>query len=711
MSKLGTLVQIGRTFGVRDGMLRLGYELQRGGGVMSRRMRSAGSWERWDLKHIAPSVLPEDLLRVRREGGHPFFFRDCRSLTPKLSEVLGAVGERSIVTEADNILQGKLPYFGRLLLPCGFPPNWFQNPVTGQRVSPDRSWTGMRFADDDYGDLKFILEPSRFLFVYPLARAYAISGEERYPESFWKAVEDWARSSPPMSGPLWICGQESSLRILASSFALYAFLDSPATTPRRVAQLLSIIAAHAWRTEQTVGYARSQRSNHLFSEAVGLWTAGTLYPELKDAAAWQKRGAQLLSEAVHDQITPDGVLLQHSFNYQRMVLQLLLWTLRLAEIHQIQLNPDVRGRTQAGLEFIHNFVDAESGQAPNYGSNDGSHILPLTGCDYADYRPLLQLGACVLGRQSSVKPGPWDEPAVWLCGKSPERGELAAAGPGSSLTGYHRIGSEKSWAMVRAGSYTRRPSQADQLHVDLWWRGLNLARDAGTYLYNGDPPWNNGLAGTAVHNTVMVDGRDQMRRASRFLWLDWARASGRSFSTKDASSPDCFVGEHDGYRRRGIRHRRMVQCVTEDAWVIVDDLLGAGEHELRLHWLAPDLPLEVVSQSPLSVVFTGESARFRWNVSSSSPGTAAIVRAGKRVTGEDEELLGWESPSYGERRAAVSIAYRVHARLPVRMITTVLMSDSLELQLGDGQLRLRRGDSEIYQVGVMPAAERDSKDH
>jgi hypothetical protein len=136
----------------------------------------------------------------------------------------------------------------------------------------------MRFASDDYGDLKFILEPSRFLFVYPLARAYAISDKEQFAEAFWKAVEDWARSSPPMSGPLWICGQESSLRILALSFGLYAFLHSPATTPRRVELLLSMIAAHAWRTEQTVGYARSQRSNHLFSEAVGLLTVGILYP-------------------------------------------------------------------------------------------------------------------------------------------------------------------------------------------------------------------------------------------------------------------------------------------------------------------------------------------------------------------------------------------------------------------------------------------------
>ncbi len=93
----------------------------------------------------------------------------------------------------------------------------------------------MRFASPAYGDLKFILEPSRFLFVYPLVRAYALSGDERFPQAFWSAIEDWARHSPPMAGPLWICGQECSLRILAWSFALHAFIHSPSTTSERVA--------------------------------------------------------------------------------------------------------------------------------------------------------------------------------------------------------------------------------------------------------------------------------------------------------------------------------------------------------------------------------------------------------------------------------------------------------------------------------------------
>jgi len=714
MGKLGTLLQIGRTFGVRDGLLRAEYELQRASGLMSRRMQSVRGWESWDLKHIAPKTSPEELLNIRRQGGRPFFFSDSRSLASELSRILGQEGERLVGAEAKGVLEGNLPFFGRLSFACGFPPKWFQNPVTGQRVSRDRPWTEMRFASDDYGDLKFILEPSRFLFVYPLARAYAISGDERFPAAFWSAVEEWASVSPPMSGPLWICGQESSLRILAWTFAFYAFLRSPATTPQRGALLLSMIAAHAWRTTQTVGYARSQRSNHLFSEAVGLWTAGTLYPELKNAVVWQKQGASLLREAVLDQITPDGACLQYSFNYQRMVLHLLLWTLRLAEVNKIQLDPEVRTRTAAAFEFIRSLVDSQSGGAPNHGSNDGSHILPLAACDFGDFRPLLRLGGCVIDRPSALPPGPWDEAALWLCGTSAKSMESEPADTVISSAGYHRIGTENSWALVRAGRYARRPFQADQLHVDLWYHGLNVARDAGTYLYNGDSPWNNGLAGTAVHNTVMVDRQDQMRRAGRFLWLDWAQASGRSFSTSrstsssttSADSPNCFEGEHDGYRRLGVIHRRMVQCITEDAWVIVDDLLGAGEHELRLHWLLPDLPFEVSAASPFCGVLSAERARFRWNVFSSSQGNATVIRGGKSLTGDtmgvDEELLGWESPTYGERCPAISLLHRVRAPLPVRIVTAILAGESLQLEQRDRELVWSRDGSRIHQMSLAP---------
>ena len=353
MSKLGTLVQIGRTFGVRDGMLRLGYELRRGSGLLSHHLQSVQGWSSWELERIAPGTSAKDLLHARRDGSRPFFFADSRALGLALRAVVGPDGEKSILAEAQNILNGNLPYFGRLSFACRFPPQLVPKPRHRAACFP-------RSAVDDHAICiprlrRSQIHPGTIEIPVRISAGSRLRLERRgtVRRSFLECCRGLGSSTIRRClVPLWICGQESSLRILAWSFGLHAFIHAPATTPERVARIVSMIASHAWRTEQTLGYARSQRSNHLVSEAVGLWTAGTLYPELKDASAWRNVGAQLLREAVLDQITPEGAYLQDSFNYQRMVLHLLLWTLRLAEIHAIQLHPDIRERTTAAFEFL-----------------------------------------------------------------------------------------------------------------------------------------------------------------------------------------------------------------------------------------------------------------------------------------------------------------------------------------------------------------------
>jgi asparagine synthase (glutamine-hydrolysing) len=480
-----------------------------------------------------------------------------------------------------------------------------------------------------------------------------------------------------------------------------------------------MVAAYAWRTAQTVGYARSQRSNHLISEAVGLWTAGTLYPELKGAQAWQQLGAELLCEAVLDQISAEGVSHQHSFNYQRMILQLLLWTLRLSEIHGVPLHEEIRARARSGYDFMRQWVDPSSGLVPNYGSDDGSLIFPLANASYRDFRPLLQLGAACLGRDA-LKSGTWDEAALWFGLNPDRRKETDSISSVIANTGYFRLGDENSWALIRAGKYVRRPFQADQLHVDLWWKGINLAHDPGTYLYNGAAPWNNGFARTVVHNTVTVDHEDQMRRAGRFLWVDWAQASGRTYSSRGQLRPDRFEGEHDGYKRLGVTHRRTVPWLADFGWVIVDDVDGAGQHHVQLHWLAADLPFEVID-SPFQVAFKSGESRIGWNIFSSAPGLRRVIRTGEQMepfaaepkdANPDTLLLGWRSPTYGELQPAVSMVYEAHSQLPVRFVTVILTSENCKLELRGGEVVLSENrlsisskDSEIYRVRLLRGAQ------
>jgi uncharacterized heparinase superfamily protein len=85
---------------------------------------------------------------------------------------------------------------------------------------------------------------------------------------------------------------------------------------------------------------------------------------------------------------------------------------------------------------------------------------------------------------------------------------------------------------------------------------LNIALDPGTYLYNAAPPWENALSGSDVHNTLTVDGMDQMQRVGKFLFLDWAQARLIQQERASQGSLRQVVAEHDGYRSLGITHRR-----------------------------------------------------------------------------------------------------------------------------------------------------------
>ncbi len=223
----------------------------------------------------------------------------------------------------------------------------------------------------------------------------------------------------------------------------------------------------------------------------------------------------------------------YSLNYHRFILHLYLYAMRLAEVNNVSFSETLKNRVAKSIDYLSQLIDPESGQMPVYGSNDGALVLPLNNCDFTDYRPLLQLGSYLTKKEYLFESGPWDEDVFWLYGTNPlSPGERARvrANPQSSFDhgGTYLLHGSNSKAIIRCTDPRSRPSHADQLHVDLWIRGQNIACDAGTYLYSGEGLWRNGLAHTAVHNTVTVDRLDQMKMLTRFTWTELVAWKGAS---------------------------------------------------------------------------------------------------------------------------------------------------------------------------------------
>ena len=74
--------------------------------------------------------------------------------------------------------------------------------------------------------------------------------------------------------------------------------------------------------------------------------------------------------------------------------------------------------------------------------------------------------------------------------------------------------------------------------ICIWIFGIrekNLLFDGGSYKYNTTEKLLRYFMGTESHNTIMLDGYDQMLKGSRFIWYNWSQAEvGSLKETEDA---------------------------------------------------------------------------------------------------------------------------------------------------------------------------------
>lgn len=664
-AKLRRIRSLIRQYGLRRCAFRLRHNLLRRTGLLKLRFPT-WQWTDRPLSHWLASDAPSDPQEyVAWRAGQPgrFFFPPGQPPKPP------AAGAEQAVAQAERLLQGEVLYFSRQWGRVGWPRiDWFTNPFTGQSDPPTRHWCDLSDFDADRGDIKYLWEPSRFCWAYALVRAYAATGEDRYAEAFWSALESWLAANPPQMGVNWQCGQEIAIRAMACTFALYGLWSSPATTPQRVASLVVLLAGSAERIAGNIAYARAQMGNHAPSEAAALYTVGTCFPELRQAARWRRLAVAVLDAEAREFNSPDGSYTQHSMNYHRLMLHDYLWCLRLAECGGPPLAGLTRDRLEASYRFIHQLQDPATGRVPNYGPNDGALILPLDGCDYLDYRPVTATMHYLFHRARLHEPGPWDETLLWLFGPeamdSPVHPEPhpAASFPDG---GYYTLRGGESWAMLRCHSYRSRPNQADMLHLDLWWRGANVLRDSGTYTYfDPQTQWNRYFVSTSAHNTVEVGGEDQMVKGPRFQWNSLVES--RLLGRERRDGVELWQAEHYGYRRLASRavHRRCVARIGEGLWLVVDDVLGAGGESARLFWHFADAACELAGRVARLALPAGEA---RVAVACTVP--SAGVRLAHGLDGPVR--AGWQSLYYGERTATPSLIVEARGELPIRFVTLI----------------------------------------
>lgn len=711
-----------RELGLKPLLLLGLYQVQLKSGLVRQRTPSYG----WSSKPLGywlkkgysddPRFYVEESAQVRSE----FFFDKNRS-APNPNNTLDKREIDAIHNRARKILAGYFPIFSSQDNKLGFPPKWNSFPAHGTwastfAIDPNLHWTEYDL-DTFPDDVKFLWEPSRFGWAFILARAFMLSNELEYAESFWQLLESWREQNPPNTGPQWISAQEVAIRLLGLIFCFHAFYPYLVKMPDRLVTLAQTIAVHADRIPPTLMYSRAQGNNHLILEAAALYTTGLLFPDFRHSSSWKDVGKYWFAEAIKFQIFADGGYIQHSVNYQRLALSASLWVIRLAEINRESFSEPIIRSLQSMTDCMGSIIDSNSGRAPNFGHNDGSLLFPQSQTWFHDYRPVLQLASVVLKDRKMFPPGPWDELLSWLglsvddarakrgfdLQRNVPSADSAIESPQAPTresadypqAGFYILRGVESWGMLRCASFTTRPAHSDQLHFDLWWRGTNVLRDAGTYLYNPTEPWRNALAGSCVHNTLLVDEIEPMDRVGTFLWLNWAEGKVLLKKTSFEGKIDIIIARHDGYKRLGVTVLRSIIRAGDRIWYVVDEILGGGIHSLRNGWLLPDLNWNYGDRV---LELCSESLSMRLETAGSDLSNV-LIRAGERLSGDvllnNQDIMGWYSPTYGQKEPGLYLVSYVKDTLPLRITTTITLGDA---ELSDFDVNLSSPGENEYNI-------------
>jgi hypothetical protein len=408
------------------------------------------------------------------------------------------------------------------------------------------------------------------------------------------SVRDFVVENPVGRGVHWTCAMEAALRawnLVLALWILSARSGPDAALAVEAARLLvstgRFVLAHL--EDDT-----AVPNNHLAADWLGLLACAEGLPEWPESPRWRALALEGLRAAIAVQVNGDGTTFEGAIPYQRLATEIFSSGLVLAHAARRPLGSAYARRLRALFASTRALLTSR-GELPQIGDSDSGRVLALRARGPTEGGYLLGLGAALF-RDASLLARPAAADAVevaWLLGPR-ALGALAAARPGPPPAsasfpagGFHALRRGALEVFVSCGPSGQRGigghSHNDKLSLELYADGALAVCDPGTGSYTGDPELRNALRSTRAHATVVVDGLEQAPIPAERLFALPDAADARLLAFDPGGAAARLAGEHRGFARAGVVHRREI-AVTGGGVAVVDRLSGRGDHAVELRW-------------------------------------------------------------------------------------------------------------------------------
>ena len=554
----------------------------------------------WSRRQVTPDQLDKALLAA---GRRPQIHRRLAAGTAaRVSEEAKA----AVLASADRLLRGEWEVLGVVRNDL-VRPDWFRDPVTGRRSSPDRyAFRVDHRSEEQVGNVKQVWEISRLQHLTLLATAWFLSHEDKYATRVADHLRSWWQENPFLSGVHWTSGIELGVRLISLAWIRRLLDDWPGIADLFERDALALRQIH-WHQQYLAAFPSrgSSANNHVIAEAAGQLVASCAFPWFPESERWRRKSARLLERELIRNTFPSG-------HRPRACLGL----------------PVLRRRTRAS-RGRRGRGKRPPARAPSPGNGcarwrTARRPWSMSACArLARVIPTKVARCCSTLRRLTAGHRCWRSPMRWSAGSTGGRGRprtraarLSArwlapstrsrAGPArrpsrfadAGTTLLRTTGENEIWCRCDGGPHgylsIAAHAHADALSVEVRYAGVDILADPGTYCYHGERAWRSYFRSTIAHNTAELGGRSQSSEGGPFMWVRHARA--REVEVIDDGDIARWTAEHDGYASLDppALHRRSVLLDRASRSIDIIDEIEGGSHDIRLAFhLGPDVQVEL----------------------------------------------------------------------------------------------------------------------
>lgn len=516
-----------------------------------------------------------------------------------------------------------------------------------------------------------------------LVTAFESTGNAKYLECISRHLIDWIPVHPPPDRVTFSTSWralEAARRIMDSWLVVYTYeRDQAAVSDEALFLMLSAIPEHA-------NYLRNHYSfwggNHKMTEKMAIAICALVWTEFRESREWLRGALEVISEELYKQTYADGSYKELANHYQKVVAENYLRLLKMLDGNPlIDVDPPFRARVEALWDYFA-YVSRPSGFGPlNNDSSLEDNFTYLTDSNRyfqrLDWQYILSHGA------SGIPPA------------NPPTRYFAWAGHAVMRNHW---GADAHWAFFDIGPHGSAHQHWDRLHLSISIGQQDLLVDSGRYTYKPGPLREYFRYGVG-HNVVRVDETDSRRPPNSVT-------EPMEVFSQIEDQVDAFAATVRFHPNRlkfeQVKHRRMVVYVRDAGWLVIDELVGYGEHKYDTFWnFHPDCLVTQLGHDALDIELGDESHATLRLLNAPVNGGWDLARGQL-----EPEIRGWYSWAYNERKPGTSARYRYTARQPrlnvwwlqpnppkavldgaegeVRLLQPLQTLEDLEVEIGSG---------------------------